>query len=338
MTASSATAPATAPFTVPARPILTLTVNPALDVATSTERVESEHKLRCGLTHVAPGGGGINVSRVVRRLGGHTLAVYAVGGPTGEAYRRLIEAEGVPTRAIAIAGSTRENFTVDETSTGKQFRFVLEGPTFAEPEWQACLDAVGEAVHEGGYVVASGSVPPGAPDDFYARVARIATAGGAHCIVDASGPALSHALDEGVYLVKPSRRELGEYVGRELSSVEEQVQAASALIDRGAAQFVALTLGGDGAILASAHGVQRLAVPKVDVVSTVGAGDSFLGAFVLRMSQGRSPEDAFRAAVAAGSATAMSPAMELCARVDMERLESELSSVEFSEPIKGALR
>jgi 6-phosphofructokinase 2 len=133
-----------------------------------------------------------------------------------------------------------------------------------------------------------------------------------------------------VYLVKPSRRELGEYVGRKLSTIEDQVEAASALIERGAAEFVALTLGGDGAILASKQGVRRLAVPKVDVVSTVGAGDSFLGAFVLRMSQGRSPDDAFRAAVAAGSATTMSRAMELCSREEMERLETELASVEFS--------
>jgi 6-phosphofructokinase 2 len=312
-----------------ARPILTLTLNPALDVSTSTELVESEHKLRCGVTHMAPGGGGINVSRIVRRLGGHTLAVYAVGGPTGEAYRRLIESEGVPSRAIAIAGSTRENFTVDETSTGKQFRFVLEGPTVTEPEWLEVLEATEEAIHRGGYVVASGSLPPGAPEDFYARVARTAKERGAHCVVDASGPALTHALNEGVYLIKPSKRELGEFVGRELTSVAEQVEAASALIEQGSAEFVALTLGGDGAILASASGVIRLEVPQVPVLSTVGAGDSFLGAFVLRMSQGRSHEEAFRAAVAAGSATTMSPATQLCSRSDMERLEFELARIEF---------
>jgi len=112
----------------PLRPILTLTINPALDVSTSTENVVSEHKMRCGLSRLDPGGGGINVSRVIQRLGGQTLAIYAAGGPTGEAYRRLIEAEGIPTVVVPIAGSTRESFTVDETSTGKQFRFVLPRP------------------------------------------------------------------------------------------------------------------------------------------------------------------------------------------------------------------
>ena len=309
------------------RPILTLTVNPALDVSTSTETVVGEHKMRCGLSRLDPGGGGINVSRVIQRLGGQTLAIYAAGGPTGDAYRKLIEAEGTPTVVVPIAGSTRESFTVDETSTGQQFRFVLQGPELTEPEWRACLARVEESIPPGGYVVASGSLPPGVPDDFYARVARLARAHDARCIVDASGPALAEALAEGVYLVKPSGRELGELVGSSLNTEESQITAASTLVERGSAEFVALTLGGAGAVLASATGVIRLPVPKVTVQSTVGAGDSFLGAFVLRIAQGHDAPAAFRAAVAAGSATAMTPATELCHRIDVERLEAELALI-----------
>ena len=209
------------------QPILTLTVNPALDVSTATEQVISGHKLRCGASRLDPGGGGVNVSRVVQRLGGRTLAVYTAGGPTGEAYRRLIEAERVPTLAVPIQGSTREDFTVDETTTGKQFRFVLQGPELSEPEWRLCLALVADSMPVGGYVVASGSLPPGVPDDFYARVARLARRHDARCIVDASGPALSEALAEGVFLVKPSRRELGLHFGTTLESGESQVEAAA---------------------------------------------------------------------------------------------------------------
>ena len=309
-----------------AQQILTLTVNPALDVSTSTEQVVSVHKLRCGSSRVDPGGGGVNVSRVVQRLGGRSLAVYTAGGPVGEAYRRLIEAERIPSLVVPVQGSTRENFTVDETSTGKQFRFVLEGPELSEAEWQACLDLVAQAVPPGGYVVASGSLPPGVPDDFYARVVRLAREGGARCIVDTSGPALTEALAEGVFLVKPSKRELGEYVGAKLDSEQSEVEAASALVAGGSAENVALTLGEAGAVLASKYGVVRLPVPSVPVVSTVGAGDSFLAAFVLRLAQGRSPEEAFRAAVAAGSAAVMTPATELCHRSDVEQLEAGLAS------------
>jgi len=307
------------------RPILTLTVNPALDVSTSTPNVVGEHKLRCGRSRLDPGGGGINVSRVIQRLGGQTLAIYAAGGPTGDAYRRLIEAEGIPTLVVPIAGSTRESFTVDETATGKQFRFVLQGPELTEPEWRACLARVAESIPQHGYVVASGSLPPGVPDDFYARVARLAREHEARCIVDASGDALAEALTEGVFLVKPSARELGELLGHPLDSEESQINAASTLVERGSAEHVALTLGGAGAVLASSGEVLRLPVPRVLVQSTVGAGDSFLGAFVLRIAQGLDTRAAFRAAVAAGSATAMTPATELCHRVDVERLEAELA-------------
>jgi 6-phosphofructokinase 2 len=309
-----------------AKPILTLTVNPALDVSTSTERLDSSHKLRCSRSRLDPGGGGVNVSRVVQRLGGQTLAIYAAGGPTGEAYRRLMEAERIPALVLPIQGSTRQNFTVEETSTGDQFRFVLEGPELSEEEWRTCLELVTESVPAGGYVVASGSLPPGVPEDFYARVARHVRDGSARCVLDASGPALAAALAEGVFLVKPSRRELGAHFGTALDSQQSQVEAASTLVSDGSAEYVALTLGEDGAVLVSKAGTLRLAVPPVQVLSTVGAGDSFLAAFVLRLAQERPVEAAFRAAVAAGSATAMTPATELCHRHDVERLESEMSA------------
>ena len=311
------------------QPILTLTVNPALDISTSTETVISGHKLRCSTSRLDPGGGGVNVARVVQRLGGRTLAVYTAGGPTGEAYRRLIEAERIPTLVVPIQGSTREDFTVDETATGQQFRFVLQGPELSEPEWRLCLALVADSIPAGGYVVASGSLPPGVPEDFYAQVARLARLQDARCIVDASGPALSEALAEGVFLVKPSRRELGLHVGATLESAEAQVEAAAALVADGSSEHVALTLGGEGAVLASKSGILRLAVPKVQVRSTVGAGDSFLAAFVLRLAQGRTLETAFRAAVAAGSATVTTPATELCHRADVERLEAELAAQPF---------
>jgi 6-phosphofructokinase 2 len=306
-------------------PILTLTVNPALDISTSTERVIGNHKLRCATSRLDPGGGGVNVSRVVRRLGGRTLAVFTSGGPIGEAHRLLVEAERVPSLVVPITGSTRQSFTVDENSSDDEYRLVLEGPELSEQEWQTCLDYVVQTVSAGGFVVASGSLPPGVPDDFYARVVRLAREGGARCIVDSTGPALTAALDEGTFLVAPSRSELGAHFGTNLDSEESQVEAAAALVADGSAEYVALTLGGEGALLASRAGVMRLQAPRVKVVGTVGAGDCFLAAFVLRIAQERSVEDAFRAAVAAGTAAVMTPATELCHRADVERLEAELA-------------
>lgn len=308
-------------------PIVTLTMNPALDVSSTVDRVVSEHKLRCGPSRFDPGGGGVNVSRAIRNLGGSSIAVYPLGGPTGQAYRGFLEAAGVVGRVITIAGNTRESFTVDETSTGEQFRFVLQGPEFREPEWRACLSVVGDHLPVGGFLVASGSLPPGVPDDFYAQLARICGEHDIRLVVDASGPALAAALAGGVFLIKPSRDELGELVGApgELDR-PEQVEAAHSIVADGRAEVVALTLGAAGAILVTADDELHLPTPQIEVVSAVGAGDAFLAGLVLRLAEGRPIAEAFRTAVAAGSATAMLPATELCRPEDVARLEGELAS------------
>lgn len=308
-------------------PIVTLTMNPALDVSSTVDRVVSEHKLRCGPSRFDPGGGGVNVSRAIRNLGGNSIAVYPLGGPTGQAYRGFLEEAGLIGRVVTIAGNTRESFTVDETTTGEQYRFVLQGPTFREPEWRACLSVVADHLPVGGFLVASGSLPPGVPADFYAMLARIAHEHDIRVVVDASGPALAAALDEGVFLIKPSRDELAELVDApgELDR-PEQVEAARSLVADGRAEVVALTLGAGGAVLITADDELHLPTPKVEVASAVGAGDAFLAGLVLRLAEDRPIADAFRTAVAAGSATAMLPATELCRAEDVARLEEELAA------------
>ncbi|GAA4067550.1 1-phosphofructokinase family hexose kinase [Agromyces indicus] len=308
-------------------PIVTLTMNPALDVSSTVERVMPEHKLRCGPSRFDPGGGGVNVSRAIRNLGGDSIAVYPLGGPTGQAYRGFLEQAGIIGRVVTIAGNTRESFTVDELATGEQFRFVLQGPTLREPEWRACLSVVADHLPVGGFLIASGSLPPGVPDDFYAMLARISADHDIRLVVDASGPALAAALDAGVHLIKPSRDELAELVGAhgELDDAA-MVDAARSLVAAGRSRIVALTLGGRGAILVSEGETLRLATPRVEVASAVGAGDSFLAGLVLRLAEGRPLADAFRTAVAAGSATAMLPATELCRAEDVARLEGELAA------------
>jgi 6-phosphofructokinase 2 len=314
------------PPTASPQPVVTLTINPALDVSTSTELVRAEHKMRCGPSRLEPGGGGINVSRVIRRLGGQSTAIYALGGPTGQAYRQLLEAEGIIGRVIPIGGSTRENVTVDETSTGEQFRFVLQGPEIEEREWQAVLGATEDAARLGGYIVMSGSLAPGVPDDFYARATRAGHRHGARAIVDASGESLEAALDEGVFLIKPSGRELGELVGSALTTIEERIAAAEELVKAGRVETVALTVGAEGAVLVNRDGTTRLRPPPITVSSTVGAGDSFLAGLVLRLAEGRDLQAAFRAGIAAGAAASITEGTELCHRADVERLEAELTA------------
>ena len=193
--------------------ILTLTMNPALDIATAIDRVEPVHKLRCGEHQTHPGGGGINVARVLHRLGSQVTAIYTAGGPLGRELSTLLDAEGVPAQVVPIAGETRESFTVHELSSGHDFRFVLPGPTLSEPEWLACMDAVVAGLAQARYVVVSGGLPPGVPADFYARLAQRVREVGGWLVLDSNGAALAETLAAGVYLVKPSLRELRQLTG-----------------------------------------------------------------------------------------------------------------------------
>lgn len=303
--------------------IITLTMNPALDISLTVERVERGHKLRAGPALLHPGGGGVNVSRVIHRLGGESTTIYAVGGSTAHAYRELLEREGIRGYPIPIKATTRPDVTVDETSTGDQYRFVAQGPELSEPEWQACLDVLGEHAEPKAYVVASGSLPPGVPDDFYARVARLAKERHARCVVDTSGKPLKAALEEGVFLVKPNQREMQQLLAADLAAGEEE-DAARQLVDGGASEIVALTLGADGAVFAWSGGMVRISAPKVETRSAVGAGDSFVAALVLKLAQNCELEEAFHYALAAGAAALITPATELCRRNDVERLHREM--------------
>lgn len=305
--------------------IITLTMNPALDINIAVERVQTEHKLRGGPAVLDPGGGGVNVARVIQRLGGKVTPLYAVGGPTGHAYQELLEAEGISGCPIPIRGATRPGVTVDETLTGDQYRFVVQGPELSESEWQGCLDLLGGYVEPGSYLVASGSLPPGVPDDFYGRVARLAKERGARCVVDTSGPPLKAALEEGVFLVKPNRREMEELIESELDTAEKRERAAQELVDSGASEIVALTLGADGAVFAWPEGVVRIPAPKVETRSAVGAGDSFVGALVFQLAQNGQLKEAFRYASAAGAAALMTPATELCRPDDVDRLDRQMA-------------
>jgi 6-phosphofructokinase 2 len=303
--------------------IVTFTMNPAIDISSETARVVPTHKLRCTSVRRDPGGGGINAARVVARLGGEVRAVYPAGGPIGDLLKRLLDAEAIATETIPIAEDTRESFTVDEEETGKQFRFVLPGPQLTDDECCRCLDTVAAMRPVPHYFVASGSLPAGVPAAFMARVARAAKALGAKVAVDTSGPALAAALDEGVFLVKPNLRELQQLVGP-LEGRAKQIAAARSLIDKGGAEMVALTLGHLGALLVAQH--EALYAPALPIapVSTVGAGDSFLGALIWGLDAGHTLEDAFCYGVAAGSAALLSPGTGLCKAADVRRLYAEV--------------
>jgi 6-phosphofructokinase 2 len=303
--------------------IVTLTLNPAVDLSTAVERVVPSLKLRCAQPRRDPGGGGVNVARVVRRFGGDVEAILPVGGFTGELLRRLLAKEQISSRLIKAETETREDFSVTESGTGFQYRFVLPGEPLREAEWRECLEALGAS--KPNFVVASGSLPPGVPDDFYARAAATARKLGAKFFLDTSGAPLAAAIEHGVDMIKPNLREMRELAGTSLSSETDWIAAARRYIGSGKVETVALSLGHLGAMLITRDHALRALPPPLKPVSTVGAGDSFLGAIVYSLAKGDDLTDAFRLGVAAGSAALIQEGTGLCSPSDVYRLLEEVA-------------
>lgn len=303
--------------------IITLTLNPALDKSISVPQLVPEKKLRCSNAKVEPGGGGINVSRAIHKLGGNSKALYLSGGFTGKQFEELMTAEHIDSVVLPMRGATRENFVVLDESSNQQYRFGMEGPEVSEQEWQQVLDLIKEET-ELSYLVASGSLPPGVPVDFFGRLAVIVKEKNARLIVDTSGEALQHAVKEGLFLIKPNLGELSNLYGKEKLGKEEILNAARSIISTGGCEVMAVSMGGEGAMLITIDQQFEIKPPKVTIHSTVGAGDSMVGGMVLALSNNWPLEDVLRYGVAAGTAATLNSGTELCKKEDTERLFAEM--------------
>jgi 6-phosphofructokinase 2 len=299
--------------------IVTLTMNPALDVSADADVVRSTEKIRCRAERYDPGGGGINVARFAHALGAPVAAVFTAGGSTGSRVIELVNAVGVSNTVIAISGDTRESFTVNERATGQQYRFVLPGPTLSLGEQRRCLDALAEAASAARFVVASGSLPPGVGPDFYQQVADICRHSGVQLILDTSGKGLQH-VTSGVFLCKPSVRELRECVGRDVATEEAQLAAAHELIDRGMARVVVVSLGASGVLLATPGASRSFPAVHGLAVSGVGTGDALVAGIAVGLSRLSTVEDSVRYGIAAATAKLATPGTSAFDRDDVERI------------------
>jgi 6-phosphofructokinase 2 len=306
--------------------IVTLTLNPAIDISSEADTVRHTHKIRTKGEAMEPGGGGINVARVLDKLGADVTALFLGGGPTGRVLDELLDRAGIGRRMIEISEDSRISLTVLETSTGNEFRFVPEGPEVTQAEADAVLEAA--TTIDCDYFVASGSLPRGMAEDFYAQLGKRATARGARFVLDTSGSALGKALEAGgLFLIKPSRGEFETFAGRKLSPLE-LAEEANRLVDEGRAKNVAITLGREGAILATKSGAKIAPAVPVEACSAVGAGDSFLAGMVYGFSLGRTAEQAFDVGLAAGAAAVLSCGSELARPEDLKRLVGQALSGE----------
>lgn len=299
--------------------ILTLTLNPAVDVAIEVEELAPQCKLRSPYARYEPGGGGINVARGIHRCGGQVHALFTIGGAMGALLAQLVAREHVPHTAIPIRGNTRESINVLVRQPKHLYRFVLPGPALEPGEAERCLAALAAQQPGARYWIVSGSLPEGVDASLYGRLARMARDRDVRLIVDTSGPALAAAVDEGVYLIKPNRREFAELVGYKAASEEELREQSRELVSRKRVEVVVVSLAEQGALLTTA-GEQYLACsPRVQLVSSVGAGDSFVALLSLKLAAGCRPKEALAYAVAAGAAAVTTPGTELFHPGDVDR-------------------
>jgi 6-phosphofructokinase 2 len=244
----------------------------------------------------------------------------------GQVLQKLLQAEGLQEYRLAIAEETRESFTVLEETTTRQYRFNLPGPELTKKEWQGILDLLSNLTPRPDYLVASGSLPPGVPDDFYVQLAERVESWPVRLIVDTSGTPLQAVVEQcaPVYLVKPNMGELAALVGRELEDDEDTLGAVRELLGRCKIEVLVVSLGAGGVLLVTEDQATFQRAPTVPIRSKIGAGDSSVAGITLGLARGLSLLQAVRLGVAAGSATVMTPGTSLCRREDVERLFTQM--------------
>lgn len=300
------------------RKVITLTVNPALDIYSTVDSIEPEKKLRCTPATKDPGGGGVNVSRVLKRLGLDAQTIYTCGGHTGKLFKDLLDQEGIDQDIVEIEEDLRQNFAVSEESTGELYRFGFPGPSLADREIGVLLEKI-RNINDAEFLVISGSLSPNSPVDLYAQMARIAKEKKLKLVVDTSGEAFEKVLKEGAYLIKPNINELEDITGKKNGNEEQLEQLLLEVLEEYPVEAIAMSMGPKGAYLATGGEVHYFPAPRIKAQSSIGAGDSMVAGMVYRLSLGKDLKDAVRFGIACGSATIKSPGTQLLQKEDAER-------------------
>ena len=299
--------------------IVTITFSPCIDKSTSVPELLPETKLKCTSPKLEPGGGGINVARAIHKLGGEAVAIFPSGGCMGDTFNALMQQENITSIIVETEQEMRENLTVFDDATNKQYRFGMPHNTLATHEWKKLLIEL-EMMTDVEYIVASGSLPNKVPLTIFAQLAKIAKHKNAKLIVDTAGEALKQALDEGVYLIKPNLEELRFLAGKKALDSEGILQAAKSLVAEGKSQVVVVSMGASNTLLVAEDKVEYIKPPLVACKSTVGAGDSMVAGIVLSLAQGKNIFKAVQYGVACGSAATMNEGTELCRKEDADKL------------------
>lgn len=294
--------------------IITVTLNPTIDITYIVGQLVYDDSNRAMKVIKDPGGKGIDVSRVIHELGGHSVAFVLLGGYTGIEIKDRLKKLGLELEVINIEGETRTNVIIEDAYTHAQLRVNAKGPAIKEDERDWFIKKILSLRPQEGYIVLSGSVPEGFNKDIYKIIVNEFNKKGYKTIVDADGETLSEAVKSKPFMIKPNTFELERLLNKKINKLSDYIDGAKEILNQGV-QVVIVSMGSKGAILATNNGFYRAVPPKVSVQSTVGAGDSLVGAFVYKCSKGVDIVDAFTWGIAAGTATALTPGTSLCTQL-----------------------
>ncbi len=304
--------------------ILTVTLNPSIDISASAGKVEPEKKVRCKAPSYESGGGGINVSKALKNLGVPSTALYTCGGHSGKAFIDLIDGYGIESIPVPIKEHTRQNVSVFDEATGKQYRMVMPGPNISDDELKKIYDDIRKLDPVPDIVVVSGSLPPGVPSGFAANIAKMGREFGFKTVADMKGRPLAETIEKGVYFAKPNVNEFRSIIGNEKASMEEIEQVARRMIYNEHCEMILISLGAEGALFVSKERVDYIRSVAVKPKSKVGAGDSMTAGVICALAGGKSLYEAALYGVAAGTAAVLTPGSKLCRKDDTEDIYKKL--------------
>lgn len=300
--------------------IVTLTINPTIDKNSAVDHIVAGKKMRCDTPVLEPGGGGINVSRAIKKLGGQSRAFFPSAGTYGALLQDLLDEEQIEYQAVDASDMIRENINIYEKNSGEQYRFIMPGPKLQKEDWLRCFLEIGSLQPYPDYIVASGSLPPGLPESFYSGLAKLGRDLEARVIIDTSGEPLQHAVKEGVFLAKPNMNEIKNLVDAEIEDEQQIAEAVQDYIKDTSTEIILVSLGIGGALKITKDDCQHFRSPTVSIKSRVGAGDSMVAGVVLSLSRGFSLNEAIEYGICAGASAVMTPGTALCNKSDTDRL------------------
>lgn len=283
--------------------IVTLSLNPAIDVHCEIPDFAPYHENLARITNRDAGGKGINISRALCANGIENLAFVVLGEENADPFKQGLLQDGLNFRSMTVPGRIRENFTC-HTPGVPETRISFEGFSVDEEQLQAVYEQLVDYVDRDTVVTFTGRAPSGVPVDSVKELLRNFVRLGARLVIDSRSFGLADLLDMKPWLIKPNQEEISTYLGREVSDLEQVVDAARRL-HRDGIKNVMISLGGRGALLVCDEGVFTAKAPKVEVCSTVGAGDSSVAGFLAAVAAGADAKECLRSAVAYGSAACM---------------------------------